>query len=200
MSIKNFQDSASSVAERQGLTVAIRLWLFFYYAVARYLPDSPLPGSIIGMKVRRILAGKIFKYIGADTKVHSNVYFGSGINVELGDCSSLNHGAWISNDTIIGADVMMGPYVMILSGSHNFDRLDIPMREQGAPARRAVIIQDDVWVGAKSIILPGVTIGAHSIIGAGSVVTKDVPEYAIVGGSPAKFIKSRVEETPSSCP
>lgn len=193
MSVENFKDSASSVVERQGLSLVTQVCLFIYYAVARYLPDSPLPGSVIGMRIRRILVGRIFKHVGTDTKVHSNVYFGSGVNVELGDYSSLNHGAWISNDTVIGSDVMMGPHVMILSGSHNFDRLDIPMREQGAPERRAVFIHDDVWIGAKTIILPGVTIGAHAIIGAGSVVTKDVPEYAIVGGAPAKFIKSRVE-------
>ena len=93
--------------------------------------------------------------------------------------------------TLIGRDVMMGPYVMMLSGSHNFERLDIPMREQGAPDRRAIIIGDDVWIGAKTIILPGVCVGSHSIIGAGSVVTKDVAPYSIIGGSPAKLIKMR---------
>ena len=191
MGVENFKDSAGSVAERQGLSVLARLCLFLYYSVARYLPDSPLPGSVLGMAIRRALVGRIFKHVGHDTKVHANVYFGSGANVELGDYSSLNYGAWISNDTVIGEDVMMGPFVMILSGSHNFERLDIPMREQGAPERRAVIIEDDVWIGAKTIILPGVRVGAHSIIGAGSVVTKDVPEYAIVGGSPARLIKFR---------
>jgi maltose O-acetyltransferase len=193
--MKNFKDDAVSVAERQGLDLVQRLSLFLYYAVARYLPDSPLPGSGVSMRIRRWLASKIFKRIGLDTKVHSNVYFGSGVSVELGDFSSLNHGAWISNDTVIGADVMMGPYIMILSGSHNFDHLDIPMREQGAPERRPVIIGDDVWIGAKTIILPGVKVGDHAIIGAGSVVTKDVADYAIVAGSPAKFIKSRVDRS-----
>jgi maltose O-acetyltransferase len=188
---RNFKDDAASVAERQGLGLLPRLCLFLYYAVARHLPDSPLPGSAVSMRIRRGLAGKIFKRVGLDTKVHSSVYFGSGVNVELGDFSSLNHGAWISNDTVIGRDVMMGPYVMMLSGSHNFERLDIPMREQGAPDRRPIIIGDDVWIGAKTIILPGVCVGSHSIIGAGSVVTKDVAPYSIIGGSPAKLIKMR---------
>lgn len=188
---RNFKDDAASVAERQGLGLVQRLCLFLYYAVARYLPDSPLPGSAVSMRIRCGLASKIFKRVGVDTKVHSNVFFGSGVNIELGDFSSLNHGAWISNDTVIGRDVMMGPYVMMLSGSHNFERIDIPMREQGAPGRRPIIIGDDVWIGAKAIILPGVHIGSHSIIGAGSVVTKDVAPYSIVGGSPAKLIKMR---------
>lgn len=88
---------------------------------------------------------------------------------------------------------MMGPEIIIISGSHNFERTDISMREQGAPPRRAVVIGNDVWIGTRSIILPGVNIGSHSIIGAGSVVTKDVPEWAIVAGNPAKIIRFRNE-------
>ncbi|MDQ8209156.1 acyltransferase [Coraliomargarita sp. SDUM461003] len=188
---QNYKDNAASVAKRQGLGFVARLCLFLYYAIARHLPDSPLPGATVAMIIRRELAKRIFKRVGVDTKVHSSVYFGSGVNVELGDFSSLNHGAWISNDTVIGRDVMMGPYVMMLSGSHNFERLDISMREQGAPARRPIIIDDDVWIGARTIILPGVHIGSHSIVGAGSVVTKNVAPYSIVGGAPAKLIKMR---------
>ncbi len=86
---------------------------------------------------------------------------------------------------------MMGPEVIVLTQHHKFDRLDIPMRQQGHKPYEPVIIGDDVWIGIRAIILPGVKIGKGAIIGAGAVVTKDVPEYAIVGGVPARVIKLR---------
>lgn len=69
-----------------------------------------------------------------------------------------------------------------------------PCCEQDATTKGAIIIEDEVWLGANSIILSGVTIGKGAIVAAGSVVTKDVPPYTIVGGNPAKFIKNRVPE------
>ena len=79
----------------------------------------------------------------------------------------------------------------IITVNHNTERIDIPMREQGSLPPQKVTICDDVWIGARVIILPGVTIGKGSIIAAGAVVTKNVPEYAVVGGVPAKVIKYR---------
>lgn len=131
--------------------------------------------------------------MGWDVTVHAGVSFGSGVDVEIADYSSLNRDCWIANDTVIGKDVMMGPEIVILSASHSFSRVDIPMREQGAPPRRPVSIGDDVWIGTRSIILPGVHIGSHAIVGAGSVVTKNVDEWAIVAGNPAALIRYRKE-------
>ena len=85
----------------------------------------------------------------------------------------------------------MGPEVIILTENHRFERTDIPMRLQGRQELRPVAIHDDVWIGTRVIILPGVTVGRGAIIGAGAIVTKDIPEYAIVGGNPAKLIKYR---------
>ena len=86
---------------------------------------------------------------------------------------------------------MMGRDVIIMASSHKFDDCNIPMRLQGYKPVKEVIIEDDVWIGHRVIILPGVNIGKGSIIGAGSVVTRDVPQYAIVGGIPAKIIRYR---------
>lgn len=80
---------------------------------------------------------------------------------------------------------------MIFHGDHEMSRRDIPMRLQGDSVSKPVVIGDDVWIGARSIILKGVHIGKGAVIAAGAVVTKDVPEYAIVGGVPAKVIKYR---------
>ena len=90
----------------------------------------------------------------------------------------------------IGDKVMMGPDVVILTHTHNIDRTDIPMGDQGSRVAK-VTIGNDVWIGMRSIIMPGATIGNGAVIGAGAVVTKDVPDYAIIGGVPAKVIKFR---------
>ena len=79
---------------------------------------------------------------------------------------------------------------MIFTQNHRNDDLTIPMRLQTAPKQK-VTIGDDVWIGAGAIILPGVTIGNGVIVAAGAIVTKDVPDYAVVGGNPARVIRYR---------
>lgn len=89
---------------------------------------------------------------------------------------------------------MMGPDVIIPTSEHNHTRTDITIRCQGKLPTKGVEIGNDVWIGTRVIILPGVKIGDSSIIGAGAVVTKDVPSYTIVGGNPAKILKYRNEQ------
>lgn len=84
----------------------------------------------------------------------------------------------------------------MLTSGHEFANIDIPMRLQGRKQEQPIYIADDVWIGARAIIMPGVRVGHGAIIGAGAVVTKDVPEYAVVGGVPAVIIKYREK---SSC-
>jgi maltose O-acetyltransferase len=86
----------------------------------------------------------------------------------------------------------MAPDVKIYSKNHAYADLDRPINEQGFLSYETVI-GDNVWIGANVIILPGRKIGSHSILGAGAVITKDVPDYAVVGGNPAKIIKFRNE-------
>lgn len=88
----------------------------------------------------------------------------------------------------------MGTDVIIITRNHRFDRTDIPMMEQGFEEERPVYIGNDVWIGDRVLILPGVHIGDGSIIAAGAVVTKDVPPYSIVAGVPARKIRDRFEK------
>lgn len=85
---------------------------------------------------------------------------------------------------------MMGPEVTILTHTHNIERTDIPMRQQGMRVAE-VVVGNDVWIGMRVVIMPGVRVGDGAVVGAGAVVTKDVPDFAIVGGVPAKIIKYR---------
>ena len=88
----------------------------------------------------------------------------------------------------------MGTDVTIITRNHRFDRTDIPMMEQGFEEERPVYIGNDVWIGDRVLILPGVHIGDGSIIAAGAVVTKDVPLYSIAAGVPARKIRDRFEK------
>jgi len=92
---------------------------------------------------------------------------------------------------IIGNYVMLGPAVMIIGNDHNFDRVGVPIIFSGRPPQRATEIGDDVWIGARSIVLRGVCIGAGAVIAAGSVVTGDVPPLTVYGGTPARHIRRR---------
>jgi len=82
--------------------------------------------------------------------------------------------------------------VLLVDINHKFDDTNVPIINQGHSQEEPIIIEDDVWLGARVIILPGVKIGKGSIIAANSVVTKDVSPYTIIGGNPAVFIKSRL--------
>lgn len=85
----------------------------------------------------------------------------------------------------------MGPEVYIYTQNHHFDRTDISMDQQGFAEEKPVIIEDDVWIGSRVTILPGVRIGTGSIIGASAVVSKDIPPYSTAVGNPAQVVKSR---------
>lgn len=167
------------------------LALFLFYSIANKLPEPPLPLGSLSMRIREFLCSFIFLNQGLDVKIHGNIYFGSGVNVCIGNYSNISVGSWISSDTVIGSDVMMGPYAFIISASHSTANLQVPMRLQGMQKARPVIIGDDVWIGAHVIILPGVNIGSHSIIAAGSVVTKSFPSYSLIAGNPAQLKRLR---------
>ncbi len=140
--------------------------------------------------IRKLFAMGFLEHMGSNITLESNVFFGDGRDIEIGNNSQINEDCWIRNCKI-GKDVMVAPFVTILNYGHNIEDVDTPMINQGVKYYSQTIIEDNVWVGARAIILPGIKIGTGSVIGAGSVVTKDVEAYSIVAGNPAKFIKSR---------
>lgn len=115
-----------------------------------------------------------------------------GAGLVVGNRSSIGAYSYLgcSGPIRIGDNVLMGARVTIIAENHNFADLTRPIHGQGTN-RRGVVLGNDIWVGACATILDGVTVADHSIIAAGAVVTRDVPPYSIVGGVPARLIKSR---------
>jgi maltose O-acetyltransferase len=163
-----------------------------YFSFARYLPVSYSRLSFgITKPFRAMLCRHIFLKCGKNVNIERGASF--GWKIEIGDNSGIGVNAQLFSTGLItiGNNVMMAPEVIILTQNHAYQDINIPMTEQGAQKAAPVVIEDDVWIGIRAIILPGVRIGKSSIIAAGSVVTKDVPPFSIVGGNPAKIIKKR---------
>jgi len=114
---------------------------------------------------------------------HENIFLGS--NIHLVD-TLINAGGENGRITIDDY-VFFGHRVQILARGHNYNFFN--MERQNKITEKPIHIKEGAWIGSGSIILGGVTIGQHSVVAAGSVVTRDVPEYSIVGGNPAKVIK-----------
>lgn len=113
-------------------------------------------------------------------------------NLEIGNSSGIGVNCYLScgASVKIGDRVLMGPEVMIFTTNHIWDEHELTYVGKGL-TYKSVIIEDDVWLGARSIILQGVTIGKGATVAAGSVVTKNVPPYSVVAGVPAKVIKNK---------
>lgn len=120
---------------------------------------------------------------------------GSLINcgTEMGQYGYIGPGANIPSGVKMGNYVMVGPNLLITGRDHNYNHAGVPIIFSGRPADKLCIIEDDVWIGANVIIMKGVTIGRGAVVAAGSVVTKDIEAYAVVGGVPAKFLKRRFD-------
>lgn len=168
-----------------------KLGALLYYPFAKHLPES-YSSIHLGQKQLRALCGRLMlSECGIDVNIERNAVFSR--LVTLGDYSGIGVNAKIYGECHIGKYVMMGEDVTIITRNHAFSRTDIPMMRQGFYDDQPVTIDDDVWIGDRVLILPGVHVGQGSIIAAGAVVTKDVPPYVIVGGSPAHIIRKRGE-------
>jgi acetyltransferase-like isoleucine patch superfamily enzyme len=147
----------------------------------------------------------VYAHRGAQGGVHLDrdvaIYRWSVIELGKGECnlrigahshvqSGCTLNAFVGNITI-GANCMIAPRCVLTPYQHNFSDISRPMREQPLTSRGDIVIEDDVWLGSHACVMDGVTIGRGAVVGAGAVVTKDVPPYAIVGGIPARVMGFR---------
>ena len=166
-----------------------KFYFLLYQLTAVWLPISR--HLKFAKYLRQYWAKKICRYVGKNVNIERYSFFTPELSI--GDNSGIGIRCEVNGTVFIGKNVMMGPEVIIYTIGHKHDRVDIPMNEQGSENEKPVYIDDDVWIGRRSIILPGVHIGKGCIIGAGAVVTKNVPDFSIVGGVPAIIIKKRRE-------
>ena len=144
------------------------LHLLLFHGLARHLPDSTTPGGVLWRGIRYWVCRPLFAECGKNVNVERGASFGQAISV--GSNSGVGINAVIGSCTRIGSNVMMGPEVFIFTSNHCTSRVDMPMIQQGYRPLAPVIIGDDVWIGARVMILPGVTVGPGSVLGAGAVI------------------------------
>lgn len=144
-----------------------------------------------GAKVESRLGGNII--IGDGTAIFDGVLIlGYGGNITIGSNCSINPYTVVYGvaDTVIGNGVLIAGHCMIIPTNHNFGDRNMFIKDQGITSL-GITIEDDVWIGHGCSILDGVRIGKGAVIAAGSVVTKSVNSYTVVGGVPAKILKER---------
>ena len=168
-------------------TFGKKILFVMYRLTASWLPISQR--SKIAKKIRGFWGKRILSSCGKNVNIERGAVFSPAVS--LGDNSGIGINCELYGPVTIGKNVMMGPDVVVYTKGHKFDRTDIPMMAQGSTEERPVAIGNDVWIGRRVMIMPGVTIGDGCVIGAGAVVTKDVPPYSVAAGVPAKVVKSR---------
>lgn len=151
--------------------------------------------SLFAYYIINYIMGRRKADIKKSAKVHPTVILRQGERIRIGEHSLINHNNVLqagkkTGKIIIGNYVHTGANVMMFAFNHSIDSVDIPSLQQEY-YDADIIIEDDVWIGAGSIILSGVNIGKGSVIAAGSVVNKEVPAYSIAGGIPARVLKKR---------
>ena len=163
------------------------LFYLAYRVTACWLPQSRhMP---LAKWIRRWWGKLILEHVGDNVNIEHGAHFTP--NVCLGNGSGIGVDFELNGPVTIGNNVLMGPEVVVYTLNHRYEDSNIPIVLQGFSPMKRVVIGDDVWIGRRVMIMPGCHIGKDSVLAAGAVVTKDVPEYSIVGGVPAKVIGTR---------
>lgn len=168
-------------------SAAKKAWRILYSATAKFLPQSVY--SKTAQKIRAYFARRICSHVGRNVNIERGATFGE--LTSIGDNSGIGLRCEIHGKVSIGDNVMMAPECVFYTRNHNHSRIDIPMCKQGDSEMFPIKIGDDVWIGRRVMVMPGVEIGSGCIIAAGAVVTKNCPSFCIVGGVPASVISKR---------
>ena len=149
--------------------------------------------SLKNMNKRIELLNKILGFKGENVFIYSPFNCDYGKHISIDEGTFINHNCVILDEAkvIIGKNVRIAPNVGIYTVNHVKEPIK---RKEGYEFAKTITIEDNVWIGGNSAVLPGVTIGENSIIGAGSVVNKDIPRNVIAAGNPCKVIKNLTED------
>lgn len=191
------------------ISKVFKLFFQIYISVLSSIPTE------IGVWLRYVAYKPLFKKVNGFFRIDSGVTILGFKNIEIGNNVSLMKNSYVyaheqgeitigdnfsmnsnsqlgasSGKIVIGKDCAVAPNCVLRAANHNFDNPSVPFRLQGHKYGE-IIIEDDVWIASNCVITANTKIGKSSIVGAGSVVTKNVESYSIVGGVPAKLIKRR---------
>jgi acetyltransferase-like isoleucine patch superfamily enzyme len=169
----------------------------FWRNADRLGPDIPYTHWRLHFKsTMSALCQRKFKYFGEGAEFRADAYAICCSKISLGKRVIIRPGSMLFADPREGGagitiedDVMLGSGVHIYVHNHRFDDPNIPIIDQGYFSSSPVVLKKGGWVGAKAIILPGVIIGENAVIGAGSIVTKSIPERVLAVGNPAMIIR-----------
>jgi len=157
-------------------------------------PDIPFTHWMLHFKssMRKLCQKKFMKF-GENSEFRAGAYAVWCSHISIGKNVIIRPNTVLMPDEFAQIDiednVMIGMGVHIYVNNHKFDNIKVPIIEQGYYPSEGVRIKEGAWIGANSIILPGVTIGKNSVIGAGSIVTRSIPDAVVAAGNPAKIIK-----------
>lgn len=175
---------------KQIWTLKKKICYFLYCSFAKHLPDGLGPIGKSARCLRKALVRPLLKRSSKVFSVDAGADFGNGSCLELSEHTNIGpYFSLTGSGTVsFGEHIAMGRECMFITQNHKY-------LEEGYDGFEVkdITVGNHVWFGHRVIVLPGVTIGDHAIVGAGSVVTKDVPNYAIVAGNPAKVIKYRTQ-------
>jgi maltose O-acetyltransferase len=167
--------------------------VLFRYFIGDYLmfPLKWCPG-VLGIGARYLLYRLVFKRIGKSVTILEGVHLINPEEISVGDHSGIGYQCFFeaTGPIRIGSWVRIGPYVSFFTTNHRFGSRDTLIKHQGYDVG-TIDVGDDVWFGANVTVLPNVKIGRGAVIGAGAVVNKDIPEYGIAVGNPAKVVRYR---------
>jgi len=171
----------------------------YWHNEDRISPENPLNHWRLYFRPLMIkICKKKFKHFGKNAELRPFSFMGGCSNISIGDRVVIRPNSIFFansiNDNGLGSitvedDVLLGPAIQIYTDKHKFIQLDKSIIDQGIEESKDVIIKKGAWIGAGTIIVPGVTIGENAVIGAGSVVTRDVPGRTLAVGNPARFIR-----------
>lgn len=159
-------------------TMGRDFWRVAYAALVKWWPQNqwfPLAG-----KARVLFARRICAEVGDNIVIDRNATFSS--KVHMGDYARIGKDCELHGEVHLGNHILMAPECVFYTVNHAYGLFGTPMDSQGDTPMEAIYVGNDVWLGRRVMVMPGVRIGDGSVIAAGAVVTKDIPEYSIAGG------------------
>lgn len=169
-----------------------RWWVQWFWNPLKHQYGS---GSTICRSVRLdVLPFRQF-VIGTNSTIEDFATVNNGVgDVFIGNRTRIGLGCVLIGPVTVGNDVMLAQNIVVSGLNHGYEDITQPISTQPC-STQAIVIENEVWIGANAVITSGVTIGKHSVVAAGSVVTKNVPPYSVVAGNPARLLKQYNTQT-----